>query len=41
VVVDFQGRPTGILTERDILRKVVSTCRDAMNVKVKEATSKP
>jgi CBS domain-containing protein len=34
-------RPIGIITERDILKKVVATCRDPRNTKVHEIMSKP
>lgn len=41
VVVTNNGRPIGIITERDILAKVVEPCMDPASVRVKDVMSKP
>ncbi|MEM2143777.1 MAG: CBS domain-containing protein [Candidatus Jordarchaeaceae archaeon] len=41
VVVVEKGKPVGILTERDILSKIVVEKRDAEKTKVKEVMSTP
>ncbi len=41
VVVVDKGKPIGILTERDILRRIVVEKRDAEETKVKEVMSTP
>lgn len=41
-IVIVQGdRPVGIITERDVLRKIVEPCLDPMAVSVKEVMSTP
>jgi len=41
LVVTSGGKPVGIVTERDILKKVVAMCRNPEAVKVSEIMSKP
>ena len=41
IVAVEKGKPVGILTERDILSKIVVEKRDAENTKVKEVMSTP
>jgi len=41
VVVVERGRPPGIVTERDLLERVVAPCRDPCEVRVKEVMSSP
>ncbi len=41
VVVTNDGRPIGIVTERDILVKVVEPCMDPASVRVKDVMTKP
>ncbi len=41
IIVMGRGRPIGIVTERDILERVVAPCRDPCEVKVKEIMSTP
>lgn len=41
IIVDDKDRPAGILTERDIVKRVVAKKRDAKEVKAEEAMSKP
>lgn len=41
LVVTNNGRPIGIITERDILAKVVEPCMDPASVRVKDVMSKP
>jgi CBS domain-containing protein len=40
IIVDG-GRPVGIVTKSDIIRRVVSLCKDPCIVKVEEVMSKP
>lgn len=41
VVVTNNGRPIGIITERDILVKVVEPCMDPASVRARDVMSKP
>lgn len=41
IVVDHDGKPVGIITERDVLRRVVAAGTDPRGVKVAEVMSKP
>lgn len=41
VIVDSQNKPVGIITERDIVRRVVSAGKDPKNVTASEVLSKP
>jgi CBS domain-containing protein len=41
VVVDEEERPVGILTERDLLRRVLAKRRDPVKTKVSQVMSKP
>lgn len=41
VVVDEDGRPIGIVTERDLLYRVLAEGRDASETKLEEVASKP
>lgn len=41
LIATRDGKPVGIVTERDILRKVVVPCRDPRSTKVKDVMSKP
>ena len=41
LIVTTEGKPVGIVTERDILKKIVAPCRDPEAVKVSEIMSKP
>ncbi|MBO3800199.1 MAG: CBS domain-containing protein [Candidatus Brockarchaeota archaeon] len=41
IVVDEEGRDIGIITERDVIEKVVAKDRDPKSVKVKEIMSNP
>ena len=41
IIVDRGEKPVGIVTERDILRKVVVTCRDPRAVEVTQIMSSP
>ncbi len=41
VVVDEEERPVGILTERDLLRRVLAKRRDPVKIKVNQVMSKP
>jgi len=41
LVVVKNGKPTGIITERDLLRKVIVPCLDPRTTKVSKVMSKP
>lgn len=41
IVVTERGKPIGIVTERDILERVVGPCRDPCETKIKEIMSSP
>lgn len=41
IVVDGEGKPVGILTERDLLKRVLAKRKDPVRVKVKDVMSKP
>jgi CBS domain-containing protein len=41
IVVTNNGRPMGIITERDILVKVVEPCMDPASIRAKDVMSKP
>ena len=41
IIVTTRGEAVGIVTERDMLERVVSRCRDPCQVRVKEIMSKP
>jgi len=41
IVVDEEGKDIGIITERDVIEKVVAKSRDPNSVKVKEVMSNP
>ena len=41
IIIKESGKPTGIVTERDILERVVSLCRDPCETKMKEIMSSP
>ncbi len=41
IVVTERGQPIGIVTERDILERVVGPCRDPCETKMKEIMSSP
>lgn len=41
IIVTTRGEAVGIVTERDMLERVVSRCRDPCQVTVKEIMSKP
>jgi CBS domain-containing protein len=41
VIVDNKNSPVGIITERDIVRRVVSAGEDPTNITVSEIMSKP
>ena len=41
VVMDREEKPIGIVTERDMLSKIVVTCKDPKSVKVNEIMSSP
>lgn len=41
IVVDDEGNPIGIITERDILYRVVAEGRDPSSTRLKEVASKP
>ena len=40
LVITQTGKPVGIITERDILKKVVATCRDVRHVKTSDIMSR-
>lgn len=41
IVVDKEGKPVGILTERDLLKRVLAKRKDPVRTKVKDVMSKP
>ena len=41
MIVTARGQPVGIVTERDMLERVVSLCRDPCEIKMKEIMSTP
>lgn len=41
IVITERGQPIGIVTERDMLERVVSLCRDPCETKMKEIMSSP
>ena len=41
IVIERQGKPIGIVTERDMLERVVSLCRDPCETKMREIMSSP
>lgn len=41
IIVEKQGQPIGIVTERDMLERVVSLCKDPCETKMKEIMSSP
>lgn len=41
MIVTARGQPVGIVTERDMLERVVSLCRDPCETKMKEIMSTP
>jgi len=41
LVVTIKGRPVGMMTERDVLKKIVCKCRSPEHTKVSEIMSKP
>jgi CBS domain-containing protein len=41
LVVTVQGKPIGIITERDILKRIVVENRNSLDTKVKDIMSKP
>lgn len=41
IIVTERGRPVGIVTERDLLERVVSPCRDPCETRMKEIMSSP
>ncbi|MBC8224630.1 CBS domain-containing protein [Candidatus Bathyarchaeota archaeon] len=41
VIVVERGAPVGIVTKRDIIRKLVALCLDPCEIKVKDIMSKP
>jgi len=41
LVVTRKGKPVGIMTERDVLKKIVCQCKDPKQVRVSEIMSKP
>ena len=41
IVVTERGKPTGIVTERDILERIVCPCKDPCEVKMKEIMTSP
>jgi len=41
VVVDGEGKPVGILTERDLLKRVLAKRKDPVRTKVEDVMSKP
>lgn len=40
IVVD-KGMPVGIVTKRDLMKRVVSTCQDPCEIRIKEIMSSP
>jgi len=41
LVVTRKGRPVGIMTERDVLKKIVCSCKNPEQTRVSEIMSKP
>lgn len=41
IIITERGRPTGIVTDRDILERVVALCRDVCTTRMKEIMSAP
>ena len=41
IIIERQGEPIGIVTERDMLERVVSLCRDPCETKMREIMSSP
>lgn len=41
IIVTERGRPLGIATERDLVKRVVSPCKDPNQTKIKEIISPP
>jgi CBS domain-containing protein len=41
LVVTRKGKPVGIMTERDVLKKIVCSCKNPEQTKVSEIMSKP
>jgi len=41
VVVDEEEKPTGIITERDLLKRVLAKRKDPVRTKIKDIMSKP
>ena len=41
IIVTVRGQPVGIVTERDMLERVVSLCRDPCETKMREIMSTP
>lgn len=41
IIITDRGQPIGIVTERDMLERVVSACRDPCETKTKEIMSTP
>ena len=41
IIVTARGQPVGIVTERDMLERVVSPCKDPCETKMKEIMSTP
>jgi CBS domain-containing protein len=41
IIITERGKPVGIVTERDILDRVVGPCRDPCEVRMKEIMSSP
>jgi len=41
IIVTARGQPVGIVTERDMLERVVSLCKDPCETKMKEIMSTP
>lgn len=41
IIITERGQPIGVVTERDILERVVSPCKDPCETRVKEIMSSP
>jgi len=41
IIITERGQPVGIVTERDMLERVVSQCRDPCNTRMREIMSTP
>jgi len=41
IIITERGQPIGIVTERDMLERVVSQCRDPCNTRMREIMSTP